>query len=471
VRLATALASAIALAAGGLAAPAHAAPITIPLPAAPDAIAYSSGRVLWAVVPDGGPIVVEQATATGGAPTVLARIPLPDPKDEAPLVSLVANASGYLVALLEDEDDLVVRGGYDGSLQTLLSCTPAHNQFALTAAAGTSGFAFAAPDCGPATALATVAADGTVSPIPGVTPDGAAQLAYTEPYLAVSLADPAGTVRVLNLADGTRRDLPRPFSDSGSSLALGADGTLVVGPGADGDRPETAPPGVYRWPLGASRPALETANAYPLATVLVSGGRILFNPKLPVGGQAALALTGLGAGPLTPVGAPGAGQPRFELAFEGTAVAFRSFGCDGADQVTIVDVTEPRAAGAQDGCPVTLSRTDPGPEFIGVKCPNGCRADLRLDRIASGGFRCKRVCPTLAQVALRLHPSPDPQWVTLRFTHAGRVARRHHLRLGVAARLTTRFNGPELVDSATRPLQLRLGLHKTPPPPPIPVEG
>src|SRR5262245_10339343 len=128
-----------------LAAPAAAgasAPVSVPVPSLPDALAYAPGHVLWATHTPHGPVVVHQAPATGGPESVLATIPRPHAASEELIVSLAANANGYVLAARDarliptgecgcdypvSEGELVVRGGYDGSLSTLVSCVPPRN--------------------------------------------------------------------------------------------------------------------------------------------------------------------------------------------------------------------------------------------------------------------------------------------------------------------------------------------------------
>ncbi len=130
----------LAVAALGATPAAAAPPVSVPVPAEPDALAYAPGHVLWATHTLHGPIVVHQAPATGGPESVLATIPRVHPSSEEVLVTLAANAGGYAVAVRDarliptgecgcdypvSQGELLVRGGYDGSTSTLVHCVPA----------------------------------------------------------------------------------------------------------------------------------------------------------------------------------------------------------------------------------------------------------------------------------------------------------------------------------------------------------
>ncbi len=433
-----------------------AAPVSIPLPAdGVDSIAYSQGHLLWAT-DDGGPIAIH--TPQG----ILATLPRKE-TDTVALAQLAANANGYIASVEEEHHDLVVRGGYDGSVQTLLDCVPSGPNDQLGVTAGTSGYAFFAPACGHQ--LDTVTAAGAITPIPGITLNGFASIAYNEPYLAAELSSPKGTVRILNLADGTQRDFPRAFNDDSSRFSLRPDGGLAIGPGVDIGRSETEPPGAYAWPPNAAKPTFLSSNVLSLGDVFTSQDRVLLSTNLPVGGQAALGIVPFAGGDVTPVGAPGAGFPRIPVALEGDTAVFRSFGCDGRDQVTLVDVTARRDADTQYGCPVSLDNRDIGRRTIGVRCPNGCHADLRLADLTHDRPVCLKhpdivyvkppLCPVVARVKLRLPPSPNVQHARIELTGSGLKARRHHRSIPVYARLTTGHNGPQLIALQVRTLQLR----------------
>src|SRR3954447_2642692 len=68
------------------------APVSVPVPAEPDALAYAPGHVLWVTHALHGPLVVHQAPGT-----VLATIPRVHAASADVAVSLAATASGYVV--------------------------------------------------------------------------------------------------------------------------------------------------------------------------------------------------------------------------------------------------------------------------------------------------------------------------------------------------------------------------------------
>ena len=146
-----------------------------------------------------------------------------------PDVMLSANASGYLIAFAGVRERLIL-GGYDGSLRPLADCPPAPDAAPLRLAAGTTGFAVAEGRCG-LPQIATVAPDGTVTPVAPATPppgDAAAPygagdgseavigLAYAEPSIAVATP---GFARVVDVTTGVERRVPRGLI--GIEVALG----------------------------------------------------------------------------------------------------------------------------------------------------------------------------------------------------------------------------------------------------------
>ena len=242
---------------------------------------------------------------------------------------------------------------------------------------------------------------------------------------------------MIDLATGVERHLPPAYAGRGSALALSADGTLVVGPGTHDFGPSAVPPGIYAWPPGpASRPALLTGNA-DAATLRVAAGRVLFD------GGSGLGLVGVGGGRVALVGAPGAGAAGGPLGFDGRTAAFASVSCQGAAQITVVDVSRPPAPPSADGCPVKLVREairfgPNGGATLRVVCRNGCRGTLALIRVSSPGHRCDdrpavgRVvrpgCPTVATARLRLSASSELRRISARLTHDARLARRFRCR-------------------------------------------
>ena len=171
-----------------------AAPVSIAVPAAPDAIAVASGRVLWAGHARTGPIVVSQVPAAGGPPRVVATIARASSGDVS--VSLAANESGFVVAVRERRAEHV-HGSFGGVPRTLVDCVTdvaVADQPALAAVAGRTGFAFAGARCG-AAAVELVGADGSRSPVPDLRVYADYGLAYSEPDLAVTagIAPPRST--------------------------------------------------------------------------------------------------------------------------------------------------------------------------------------------------------------------------------------------------------------------------------------
>jgi hypothetical protein len=426
-------------------------PVSVPVPSSPDALAYAPSRVLWATHTPHGPIVVHQAPATGGPESVLATIPRVHPSSREVVVSLAANAGGYAVAVRDarliatgecgcdypvSQGELVVRGGYDGSLSTLVRCVPPRDddpQADLQVVAGAGGFAVAGVLCG-AAPVDTIDARGTLASLPGVR---AGAISYAEPFLAANGTAPGaprGTVvHVFDTAAGTRRDLPDAPEWRDGVYQVLSDGTLVI----SGVRT-----GIYVWPPGATTPHLLPGVRGP-AYGVAGAGRMLFSPP---GAAAALGLIGLDGSGLRAVGAPGAGISRVPLYLDASTAAFSSSSCQGRAQVTTVDLTDTAAPAAPDGCPVriqgstvTFDRTGRG--TLRVICPNGCRSamqlyiDLDAKEISTrevNRYVDKVLDSRLANATLRLGPSAAPQRVPVRLVRpAIALLRRHHRHLRV----------------------------------------
>ena len=395
--------AALLLASAALAPQARAA-TSIRLPNTIVADTYGGGRVLWAEHQGNTPVVIR---ATPGG--VLATLP---PFSGDVTISLAANATGYIVGLRDQGRDVVLRGGFDGTLRTVLDCSGKGGDAALAVAAGTAGFAFEGARCGVAAPVDLVAADATITPVPGLALNPLADLSYREPFVA------GGALRVLDLADGTHRDIPGEVKHS----ALVADGTLVIGAGS-------VDSGISVWRPGTASPDVVSTDAFPEGGLIASETGVVFEavPRA-IHGQLALARVPLAGGGLQPAGAPGVGYPRFPLAMEGNLAAIANYACDGPAQITVVDVTQPPAPGVQYGCPVRLGRGAIGAK-AGVICPNGCKAQLRFTRASSGRHRCDHGiptgddgpalprCPLVATAKLALRPSRRVQRAPLRFTH------------------------------------------------------
>ena len=130
-------------------------------------------------------------------------------------------------------------------------------------------------------------------------------------------------------------------------------------------------------------------------------------------------MVGLGGGIAHTLGTPGAGLTSL-LGFDGTHVAFQSFSCAGARQVTVVDVDAPRPPGEVSGCPVRIAAyglrlPGSGKATIRVRCPNGCRARLRLIEQSTERRPCDALddtgrnrCRTIATARLDLPAAPGP---------------------------------------------------------------
>jgi hypothetical protein len=477
----TARRAAVALALLALAAlPAGAsafAPVSVPVPSR-GGVTYAAGRLLWTTHTAHGPIVVRQRPLAGGAASVLAAIPRAHPSSRAVELGLAANGSGYVVtardlrsAVTDEcgcgehvEGHLVARGGYDGSLQTVLSCVPAAGADvrAFYPVAGTSGFAFGGAGCGASAPVETIGADGAVTPFAAFRLPGNGSgygLSYAEPFLAAGSLE--GGVRVVDTRDGSARDRRLPARIDATRVAVQPDGTLVLGPG-DG-----APSRVYVWAPDAAAPhAVPGARLSRLGGFRAAGGRLLFaGPRLGLG------LIGLDGAGLTTVGAPGAGGEREPVAFDGRVAAFTSVSCAGRARLTVVDLTEPAPPHGSAGCPVEVrgrrvmfSRRGRG--TLRVVCRNGCRGDLSLALDLRRGELSRRELDRyldrtsdsdLARGRLRLPASARTRRVTVRLARpALALLRRHHRRLHAFVSLGEN-QGPEL--ATPRPqLVVRLGL-------------
>ncbi|WP_028063167.1 hypothetical protein [Solirubrobacter soli] len=444
--------------AAALAAPAAArADVRIPLPRTLRGATYGGGQVLYATHRGDGPIQVVGAPRSGALAT------LPAFSRDA-LVSLAANAGGYLVAVRDFEREFLAQGGYDGSLRTLVDCRAGGDPpgAELTMSAGTVGFAIAGARCGTPAPVDLVAPDGTITPVPGpVIHEDNLQLSYAEPFLSVTVVagSDAGTVRVFDLADGTHRDFPAGYAGGSALIVVRADGTLVVAPGDDvGQR---HPRGLYVWEPGAPAPRLLTRNAEPFWWPFASASEVLYPPNEPVDGQLGLALTPLDGGPIRPAGAPGIGAPREALGLDGATAVIGSFSCQGELQVTLVET--PSASRRPFGCPVRV--TGRSAATLGFTCRNGCRTRFELDQRSTPAQPCSEratsgeippphpTCELLATVTLRLGPSSRARRVPLRLTDAGRLARRRHVQLPVMLVMDDNHPGPELIGEPDRTLR------------------
>ncbi|WP_028065798.1 hypothetical protein [Solirubrobacter soli] len=375
------LAAALALA---LTPAAQAKPVSLPYSEDFLAIAYGSGHALVAEPEPYGAhaIVIRDLAFAQRTDHVLLEVPY---AGKEPDVALAANAGGYLVA----SDGHVVLGGYDGSQKPVLDCAGLPRL-----AAGGAGFAVAGQACG----TVIVGADGTVTPVDGVTPD---DLAYAEPFLARRFD--AETV-VRNLATGVERRVATPETDS---IALASDGALLAVT-SDGLFAEGA--------LLSNRAAGDVAAA---------GGRVLFDtlatPRVvPLGGGTAHALS-----------LPGAGLASV-LGFDGVHAAFQSFSCQGARQVTEVAVDEPREAGQIGACPVRIAAdrlrfSHDGRATARVTCPNGCRATLELVEQSTESR-------TIATARLDLPAAKDRHAVAFHLTRAGRALRGRRVEVRISTR-------------------------------------
>jgi hypothetical protein len=370
------------------------------------AIAYGHGHVLVAEPEPFGAnaVVIRDLRVSDHSDHVLLEIPYAEA--EAPDVELVANGAGYLVAL-GGERIRVIQGGYDGTQRTLLDCAPARRT-RLLMAAGTESFALAGMPCGREGAV-TVAADGSLTPAGTEQPaDG---LAYAEPFLALRSGD-ATTVR--DVTTGTER---RVAAGEAASIAVANDGTLL----------SITTDGLFAWPPGATEPALLSKRA-SAGDVAVANDRVVFDTL------SAPRVVGLEGGTAHTISTPGAGLASL-LGFDGASAAFQSFSCEGARQVTVVGLDEPRGDGRVSECPVRIAANGlrfprSGRATIRVSCPNGCRAGLRLVEQSTERRPCdalddtgRNICRTIATARLNLPAAPARRRVDFALTRTGRRLR------------------------------------------------
>jgi hypothetical protein len=393
--------------------------------------------------------------ATGGAASVLATIPRAHPASDDVAVSLAATAGGYAIAARDgrlittgecacDHDisqgELVVRGGYDGSLSTLVNCAPRRDddeQPALQVVAGTSGYALSGVRCGTPAPVDTISGDGVIAPVAGIEPSVPGAISYAEPFVAVegtAAGAPEDTaVHIFDTAGGTRRDLIDVLRWHLGPFHVLTDGTLLIGNGFV----DNLPKGTYVWPPGEARPHLGTGDQLGVA----GAGQMLLERA-----DASLGLTALDGTGLRTVGAPGAGVTRSPVYLDATTAAFLNRSCAGAVQLTTVDLTDSAIPTAQDGCPVQLHSSTAtfdrsGRGTLLVTCPNGCRGPMQL----SLSLHPKQVSQHelnryfvkvsdwhLADADLDLTASPAARRVTVRLVPpAIALLRRHHRRLRV----------------------------------------
>ena len=412
---------------------ASAKPISMPYDEFALAVASAPGRVLVAEPDPFGvkAIVVRELRVSSRADRVVVEIPYEG--DERPDVMLSANASGYLIAFAGVRERLIL-GGYDGSLRTLADCPPAPDAAPLRLAAGTTGFAVAEGRCG-LPQIATVAPDGTVTPVASATPppgDAAAPygagdgseavigLAYAEPSIAVATP---GFARVVDVTTGVERRVPRGLIGIEVALAVHPDGTLAfVNNVFSGVRE-----GLFVWRPDAAAPALIDARADG-AAVATAGGRLVYEAD---GGAR---VVGLGGGPSRALSMSGLGLVDL-LGFDAERATFRSSSCHGDTRATVVDVTAPPAPGSVTGCPVRFVQHSvrfgrSGTARLTVRCRNGCRDTLTIIQRATRRHPCtgerrqdEDLCPSLATAELDLPSSRHARPVTVRLTDAGRRLR------------------------------------------------
>ncbi len=377
--------------------------VNLPVPNDIQDMAYGAGHVVWATSKGHGPVLIHEEHA--GAPTtVIATIQRAHPSSADLQTQVVANATGYLLTARDgrsvdtgecgcdydvSQGELVVRGGWDGSAHDVVRCIPASSngdqQPLLEAAAGASGFAFDGAQCGTSASVDTVAADGTVTPIPGLRLDLYPRLSYAEPFLAVEAAFVSAmdqtNLHLIDTTHGTERVLPYAKETSGGAFHVLSDGSLVIGPGVYSGVPRD----IYLWPVGAAKPHAITGVQLPdIGTFVPWGGRLLFAPRGDtVGGQLATGLVGLDGTGLLPVGAPGMGSDRRPIAFDGTDAAILNHSCSGHQQVSVIDVTDSTVPATPLGCPVQIKSTRVtfdrhGRGTLKVVCPNGCDGQFEI---------------------------------------------------------------------------------------------
>jgi hypothetical protein len=372
------------------------------------AVAAAPGR---AVVVEPDPFVhnllaVRELRFADRSNRVMAEIPVTD--DTITHIQLAANATGYLLALSDDRDRLIL-GGYDGALHVLVDCAGSGPETQVTA--GAHGFAFLHPRCPGLPDAATVGPDGLVTPF--AAPPDAAMLTYAEPFVTTGTLD---AVTVTDLASGVSRRLPQLSIGVDAALRVLADGTLVFAKSGFDFQSNL---GLYAWPPSAPSPTRldERADAAPIAA---AGGRIVYGSS-----TGTPRIVGLGGGPSRALPLPGAGQST-PLGFDGTRAAFAGYSCSGGSQITIADVDAPREPGSVNGCPVRLTRhavrfDRAGRARLSIVCRNGCGGSLDLRQRATRRHPCgaSGICPTLASARLDLPPSSRPRRITLELTENG----------------------------------------------------
>jgi len=439
-------------------------PVSVPVPAEPDALAFAPGHVLWATHTLHGPVVLKQAPSMGGPATVLATIPRVHPATGDVAVTIAATAHGYMLTARDgrlittgecgcdydvSQGELVVRGGYDGSVTNVVHCVPKPDDTEepdLQVVAGTDAYALAGARCGTTAAVETIAADGAVAPVSGITLVQFSELSFAAPFVAVT-GTAAGapkmtSVHIFDTAHGTRRDLPYATTTSGGPFQVLSDGTLVLGSGGYAG----VTTNIYVWSPGEAAPHLLPGGLVKPAFGAAGAGRVMLSPGTPLGGQTgALGLIGLDGTGLRPVGAPGAGISRQPLYLDATTAAFRSNSCAGRAQVTVVDLADTTPASAPFGCPVQIRSTAvkfdrQGRGSIQVLCPNGCRGAFQLyialtpKQISThelNRYVDKVLDSHLADAKLTLAASPTPQRVRLKMVKPAIALMRRHRRLRV----------------------------------------
>jgi hypothetical protein len=383
-----------------------------------DALALAAG---------GGHAVVAELEPFGAKVVVIRDLRLADRSDHVlleipyegrhPGVTLAANGTGYVVAV-EGAKLRVVQGGYDGSQRTLLECDPTRFS-TLQLAAGVQGFAFANAPCGPAGPV-VVGAGGSLAETGG--PADGERLAYAEPFIARRTGE---LTRVRDLDTGQEWTVHTGLE---ADIAVAADGSVLA----------STIDGLFGSPRGELEQTLISDRA-SFDDVAVAGGRAIFDTlSVP-------RVVGLGGGTAHAISTPGAGLASV-LGFDGTIAAFQSFSCRGARQVTFVAVDEPRAAGTVGGCPVRIAafglRFPPsGTATVRVRCPNGCRAGLRLVEQSTQERPCdaldktgRNTCRVIATASLDLPPSQARRPVAFHLTAAGRRLRGRRLDVRISTR-------------------------------------
>lgn len=464
-------------------------PLEVPLPKGElGAIAYGGGRVLWATNPATGPVRIYSATPGGGAPALLASISRERP-DAGLTVSLAAGPAGYIVSLRDSnsidsdpyggeifEGEVVVVGGFDGSLHTVLRCRPGKasrgGEFPPVAtAAGDQLFAFAGVACGAPASIDTVTPEGTVTAVAHaprftwnaeeheVQPVNLTLAGNTLAYTA-SDADELPLVGIDDLASGGYRQID-PVLGGISSLAARADGTVFATGTVFTSKSEdyAYPTSVFAVDPGQSmlRP-LTGLLFHENTTLLVGGERLLLDS----GSYPDLALAAASGQALGPVGAPGVSGTHKLLGFSGEQAVFTSSTCTGAAEVTLLTLPTTGPAGsAADGCPmsVTSDKITVGPAgraAVRVDCPLGCEGRLSLEVSAPAATRREvaRLEDNQGFQGLAMGEYKLPAGAGLVHMRLDRYARQflthHHGRL--TAELANDFTDPETTASLARPV-------------------